>query len=76
MEASLGGGQGVTEGSTEPSMLSVDEALRLVLRVAQRLPRVTVPLHESLGKVLADDVTAPDPLPPYPASIKVSYQRN
>ncbi|EXB53803.1 Molybdopterin biosynthesis protein CNX1 [Morus notabilis] len=64
---------GVTEGSTNPSMVSVDEALRMVLAVAQGLPPVTVPLHNALGMVLAEDVRAPDPLPPYPASIKDGY---
>ncbi|KAF3455238.1 hypothetical protein FNV43_RR05686 [Rhamnella rubrinervis] len=54
-------------------MISVNEALQLVLRVAQRLPPVTVPLHDALGKVLAEDIRAPDPLPPYPASIKDGY---
>ncbi|KAK4408357.1 Molybdopterin biosynthesis protein CNX1 [Sesamum angolense] len=54
-------------------MVSVDEALQTVLRVAQRLAPVTVPIHQALGKVLAQDVAAPDPLPPYPASIKDGY---
>lgn len=63
---------GVTESSTNLSMVSVDEALRMVLAVAQGLLPVTVPLHNALGMVLAEDVRAPDPLPPYPASIKVS----
>ncbi|XP_051142410.1 molybdopterin biosynthesis protein CNX1 [Andrographis paniculata] len=54
-------------------MVSVEEALEIILRVAQRLPPVTVPLHQALGKVLAQDVVAPDPLPPYPASIKDGY---
>ncbi|KAH7541944.1 hypothetical protein FEM48_Zijuj02G0021000 [Ziziphus jujuba var. spinosa] len=54
-------------------MISVDEALQLVLRVAQRLPPETVPLQDALGKVLAEDIQAPDPLPPYPASIKDGY---
>lgn len=53
-------------------MIPPEEALRKVLSVAQRLPPVTVPLHEALGKVLAEDIRAPDPLPPYPASVKVS----
>lgn len=52
-------------------MISTDEALQTVLSVAQRLHSVTVPLHEAFGKVLAEDVRAPDPLPPYPASVKV-----
>ncbi|KAF7152686.1 hypothetical protein RHSIM_Rhsim01G0197500 [Rhododendron simsii] len=54
-------------------MIPAEEALQIVLRVAQRLPPVTVPLHEALGKVLAEDITAPDPLPPYPASVKDGY---
>ncbi|KAL6563720.1 calnexin Cnx1 [Orobanche gracilis] len=56
------------EGS---KMLSVEEALEMVLGVALRLPPVTVPIHEALGKILAQDVAAPDPHPPYPASIKL-----
>ncbi|KAK2641092.1 hypothetical protein Ddye_022855 [Dipteronia dyeriana] len=54
-------------------MKSVEEALETVLRVAQCLPPVTVTLEEALGKVLAEDIRAPDPLPPYPASIKDGY---
>ncbi|GLT61304.1 hypothetical protein SLA2020_340230 [Shorea laevis] len=54
-------------------MISADEALQTVLSVAQRLHSVTVPLHEAFGKVLAEDVRAPDPLPPYPASVKDGY---
>ncbi|THF98170.1 hypothetical protein TEA_014642 [Camellia sinensis var. sinensis] len=56
--------------SKPTTMISADNALQIVLNVAQRLPPVTVSLHEALGKVLAHDITAPDPLPPYPASIK------
>ncbi|KAK5830439.1 hypothetical protein PVK06_014233 [Gossypium arboreum] len=54
-------------------MIPVDEALQIVLSVAQKLPPATVPLHQALGKVLAQDIVAPDPLPPYPASIKDGY---
>ncbi|KAL8523000.1 hypothetical protein ACS0TY_013096 [Phlomoides rotata] len=54
-------------------MVSVEEALEVVLRVGQRLPPVTVPLHQALGKILAQDVTAPEPHPSYPASIKDGY---
>ncbi|XP_047317740.1 molybdopterin biosynthesis protein CNX1 [Impatiens glandulifera] len=59
--------------SQPKGMISVDEALQIVLSVSQRLPPVTVPLHEALNKVLVEDVRAPDPLPPYPASIKDGY---
>lgn len=54
-------------------MITVKEALETVLRVAQRLQPVSVPIHEAHGKVLAQDIQAPDPLPPYPASIKDGY---
>ncbi|XP_062171703.1 molybdopterin biosynthesis protein CNX1 isoform X3 [Alnus glutinosa] len=54
-------------------MISADKALQTVLSVAQRLHSVTVPLHDAFGKVLAEDVYAPDPLPPYPASVKDGY---
>ncbi|KAK3036154.1 hypothetical protein RJ639_029891 [Escallonia herrerae] len=52
-------------------MISADEALEIVLSVGQRLPPVKVALHDALGKILAEDIRAPDPLPPYPASVKV-----
>ncbi|XP_011043840.1 PREDICTED: molybdopterin biosynthesis protein CNX1 isoform X2 [Populus euphratica] len=54
-------------------MISAEEALQTILKVAQRLPPVSVPLHDALGKVLAEDIRAPDPLPPYPASVKDGY---
>ncbi|XP_057782155.1 molybdopterin biosynthesis protein CNX1 [Salvia miltiorrhiza] len=55
------------------NILSVEEAAEIVLSVAQRLPPVTVSLHHALGKILAQDASAPDPHPPYPASIKDGY---
>ena len=61
-----------TAVSTKPAMIPVQEAMEIVLTVARRLPPVTVPIHEALGKVLAEDIRAPDPLPPYPASVKVN----
>uniref|UniRef100_A0A2N9J1U7 Molybdopterin biosynthesis protein CNX1 n=1 Tax=Fagus sylvatica TaxID=28930 RepID=A0A2N9J1U7_FAGSY len=63
----------LTDCKTKSTMVSVDEALQIALSVAQRLPPVTVPLLDSLGKVLAEDIRAPDPLPPYPASVKDGY---
>ncbi|GKV28745.1 hypothetical protein SLEP1_g37757 [Rubroshorea leprosula] len=63
----------LTGVGVKPAMISAEEALCKVLSVAQRLPPVTVPLLEALGKVLAEDIRAPDPLPPYPASVKDGY---
>ncbi|OAO90468.1 SIR4 [Arabidopsis thaliana] len=62
-----GGGGGKTE------MIPTEEALRIVFGVSKRLPPVIVSLYEALGKVLAEDIRAPDPLPPYPASVKDGY---
>ncbi|TMW95672.1 hypothetical protein EJD97_008502 [Solanum chilense] len=68
------GENGGTQISTNKNkMITVEEALEIVLNVAQRLPPVILPIHEVFGKVLAEDITAPDPLPPYPASIKDGY---
>ncbi|KAJ9178477.1 hypothetical protein P3X46_010356 [Hevea brasiliensis] len=69
----LNGKQTPSYATTKPTMISVEEALATVLSVAQRLPPIMVPLHDALGKVLAEDIRAPDPLPPYPASIKDGY---
>ena len=58
-------------------MLQVEEALAAVLSAAapaRAAPR-DVPLHEALGLVLAEDVRAHDPLPPFRASIKVCRPR-
>ncbi|XP_016900998.1 molybdopterin biosynthesis protein CNX1 isoform X2 [Cucumis melo] len=55
------------------AMISPDEALKTVLEVAQCLPPIVVSLHDAIGKVLAQDIRASDPLPPYPASIKDGY---
>ncbi|KAF3336319.1 molybdopterin biosynthesis protein CNX1 isoform X1 [Carex littledalei] len=54
-------------------MIPVEEALQTVLRVANRLDTVAVSLSDALGHVLAEDVLALEPLPPFPASIKDGY---
>ncbi|KAL6002820.1 hypothetical protein ACLOJK_023042 [Asimina triloba] len=53
------------------TIISVDDALRRVLAAAaERLPPVSVKLEDAVGLVLAEDVCARDPLPPYRASVK------
>ncbi|GJR75324.1 molybdopterin biosynthesis protein CNX1 [Tanacetum coccineum] len=56
-------------------MISAEEALEIVITASkQRLQPVTVSINDAaIGKVLAQDIRAPDPLPPYPASIKDGY---
>lgn len=55
-------------------MISVKEALDIVLREAQPLPLAPTNLYEvSSGAILAADAVAPDPLPPFPASIMDGY---
>ena len=54
-------------------MLPVAEALATVLAQADPLPVESAPLIQALGRILAVDVTAPDPLPPFAASVKDGY---
>ncbi|XXG85008.1 hypothetical protein AAC387_Pa11g0188 [Persea americana] len=60
-----------SSSSLSPSMVLVDEALQTVLSVTPHLEPVKVPLQEALGLVLAEDVVARDPLPPFQASIMI-----
>lgn len=55
------------------TMISAKEALHRVLGVARPLSLVTVPIHGALGLILAEDIRAPDPFPPYRSSIKDGY---
>lgn len=52
-------------------MISVPEAQRTVLEQARVLGSETVPLAKLLGRVLSENVSASEALPPFPASIKV-----
>jgi molybdopterin molybdotransferase len=53
--------------------LTVSEALEMVLAEMQPLGATTVPLEDSLGAVLAEDVVALDPLPPFANSAMDGY---
>lgn len=50
-------------------MLSVEEALAAVLDRALPLPPARVPLAKGVGRRLAEDVTAPEPIPPFDKSL-------
>ncbi|KAJ8308026.1 hypothetical protein KUTeg_012900 [Tegillarca granosa] len=54
-------------------LITVDEALKIVLDHANQLGTEQVNFRKSLGRFLAEDVYAHDPLPPFPASIKDGY---
>ena len=46
-------------------MISVDEALELILNNASVLDRESVSIHEALGRTLVQDVVADRPIPPF-----------
>ena len=52
-------------------MISIPEAQRIVLAESEALPSITASLSEAVGAILAEDVQAPENVPPFPASIKV-----
>ena len=52
-------------------MISVSDAVGLILENTSALPQEHVSLQDAVGRVLAADVRAMDDLPPYRASIKV-----
>ena len=63
----------MTQTESPYPMLDVETALDLVLQQAKRLPAQTVDLSTAQGLILAEDVYAPEPLPPFPASVKDGY---
>lgn len=60
---------------SEPNypLLPVADALQIVLAHAHPLPARATSLNDALGLILAEDVIAKDPLPPFPASVKDGF---
>lgn len=58
-------------------MLEVDEATKLILEETSKLTSNiagnVVDISQSINRILAEDIVAKDPLPPFPASIKDGY---
>lgn len=54
-------------------MIPVSEATEIVLSYAEVCATKTVTMQDALGYVLAQDIFAKDPHPPFPASIKDGY---
>jgi len=55
------------------SMIPVEEAIDLVLQAVHPLQPVHVPFHDALGLVLAEDVRASEPMPPFRAAAVDGY---
>lgn len=49
-------------------MILIEEALALIERNVELLPAVNMPFDQALGLVLAEDIFATEPMPPFPAS--------
>ena len=68
------------EGPAMPEALykfvSIPESQAISLRETTCLGAEMVSFTEALGQIVAEDVLAPEPLPPFPASIKVSGARS
>ena len=54
-------------------MISVAEAIRIVLEQTERLPAEAVALAHSRGRVLAEDITADTDLPPFDRALMDGY---
>lgn len=64
-------GQAPATPSALYTMINIPEAQHIVLAETQALPSVRASLSEAVGAVLAEDINAPEDVPPFPASIKV-----
>ncbi len=54
-------------------MIPIDEALAIIYREIAVLSPITLPFGEALGFVLAEDVVAAEPMPPFPAASVDGY---
>ena len=54
-------------------MIPIDDALAMIEREIQPLPTIARPFGESLGMVLAEDIFAKEPMPPFAAASVDGY---
>lgn len=54
-------------------MISIEEALARIKREVQVLPAIRLPFYQALGMVLAQDVVADEPMPPFAAAAVDGY---
>lgn len=55
------------------ALVSMSDALSVIKENANCLPKTVVSIEDSLGHILASDVFAQEPFPPFPASVKDGY---
>ncbi len=55
------------------ALITIEEALRLVLERAKPLEAERVPIERAFGRVLAEPATAACDLPPFPSSAMDGY---
>ncbi len=54
-------------------MIPIDEALAIIQRKIQPLPAITMPFNEAQDLVLAEDIIADEPMPPFAAASVDGY---
>ncbi|MCB0191713.1 MAG: molybdopterin molybdotransferase MoeA [Anaerolineae bacterium] len=54
-------------------MISIEDALAIIQNAIQPLPSINIPFQTAPGYVLAEDVFANEPMPPFPASSVDGY---
>lgn len=54
-------------------MIPIDEALAIIQREIQPLPAITLPFDKAQGLVLAEDIFADEPMPPFAAASVDGY---
>ncbi|MCO6451810.1 MAG: hypothetical protein J5I90_13580, partial [Caldilineales bacterium] len=54
-------------------LVSIEHALSTILAHSPALPSESIPLAQSLDRVLAEEIIAPAPVPPFPAAAKDGY---
>lgn len=55
------------------SLVQMDEALSMIINNSHCLSTTVLPIEDALGYTLASNVSAKEPLPPFPASVKDGY---
>jgi molybdopterin molybdotransferase len=60
--------ESITMPESPYPMIPIEQALAIIQREIHPLPAITMPFNEALGLVLAEDVFADEPMPPFAAA--------